>query len=111
MQHDLTSTARLLAISGFLIIVFLAGFWHSAIGILTVAVLYTSANALALIYIMLHPHRGGISLMICFFFTMMVSVPALVQISSDEYPFGSSYSLPELAGAYFALSLVGNHWM
>src|SRR3954468_20950457 len=57
----------------------------SALGI--VAATYLAANILYMAHVVLSPRRGGLGLMLAFFFLLFVALPAYVQVQSRQFPF------------------------
>lgn len=96
---------RVLSFILFLIVLVYSIFVTNYQQILYISLIYLAANGFAYIYMTSNTHRGGISLMLYFFFTFFIALPAFVQISFDVFPWGGKYSPEELASAYIVLSL------
>lgn len=67
--------------------------------------LFVLATILGLLWVILDPMRGGISLMVGFYFTLFLSVPAMLQVNARSYPFGGTYSTSVVLAGYSLLTL------
>ncbi|MCP2638112.1 hypothetical protein K0817_016285 [Microbacterium sp. HD4P20] len=65
---------------------------------------YIVANALIFLFVILSSRRGGVSLLVAFFFLFFVAVPANLQIERSSFPWQSTYG-PEIVQGYVVLSL------
>jgi hypothetical protein len=70
-----------------------------------VALAHLAANLFLLLYVVSDARRGGLSLMIAFFFCFFVALPAFVQIRADVFPFASTYEARQLMSGYAIVAL------
>lgn len=68
-------------------------------------IFYLVACIVAYIHMIMNPNRGGVSMMLYFFFCFFIALPALVQIFFDIYPWQSNYTPGELAKGYTVLTI------
>lgn len=66
---------------------------------------YLVANVAAYVAVVLARDRGGVSVMIAFFFLFFVAIPANTQIDQVTFPFGSVYSAEQLVNTYILLAV------
>lgn len=67
--------------------------------------LYLAANVCLFAAVILDRRRGGVTLLVRFFFLFFVAIPALVQIESGVYPWKATYDAVELAAGYQILTV------
>ena len=67
------------------------------------ATLYLWANSFLFVATILNCNRGGVSLVLDFFFLFFVAIPARVQIGEGKYPFLSTYSVEQLHAGFQVL--------
>lgn len=97
--------ARLLQTTGIalLILTFATSQLHPGVAVGVTSLVYLVGNVSLLSYVIVSPRRGGISLMLAFFFLFFVALPAYVQVDEGAFPFRSQYFDEELAGVYGVL--------
>lgn len=66
---------------------------------------YIVSTALLFAYTVLSGSRGGVSLLVAFFFLFFIAIPAGVQVSTGVFPFNSTYSPQQLLSGYVILGL------
>ena len=67
--------------------------------------IYLFANVCLYAAAIVDSRRGGVTLLVRFFFLFFIAIPALVQIDSGVFPWGSRYGAVELAAGYRILAL------
>lgn len=83
---------------------------------LAMAWLFLAASSLVHTSVILDTRRGGVSLLLVFFFTFFIAVPSLVQVDTGVYPFYASYDPKVILDTYATLSsallftLIGVRW-
>lgn len=108
MKEVVDAWARTTQVAGILtlIVVLIVATMGAAVDALGfVRVGYILANILIFAYVLLHSRRGGVSLMVAFYFLFFIAVPASVQIVNDSFPFVSRYNEHQLMGAYQVLAV------
>lgn len=99
--------ARVLGIAAIVLLAWVLAAGLSLTPVEAVAVLpagYTMANVVAFSGVVFDRRRGGLSLMVAFFFLFFVALPAGVQVSEGVFPFLSSYNPVQLTQAYVLLA-------
>ncbi|WP_345214614.1 hypothetical protein [Georgenia halophila] len=66
---------------------------------------YIVANAALYAYVILHSRRGGVSLLVSFFFLFFIALPTYVQISISTLPYYSIYTARPLVQGYVILCI------
>jgi len=79
--------------------------WTPQASAVPMANLYLWANSFLFAATILSSKRGGVSLVLDFFFLFFVAVPARVQIGEGKYPFLSSYSVEQLQAGFQMLAV------
>lgn len=83
---------------------------------LAMAWLFLTASSLVHTSVVLDARRGGVSLLLVFFFTFFIAVPSLVQVETGVFPFYASYDPQVIVDTYALLSgsllfsLIGVRW-
>lgn len=94
---------RVLALCGYLLTLCFSVVGSTPDGLDRATAAMLGATICQAVYIVCDRRRGGISLMLGFFFTMLIAIPAAVQIQSQSFPFYSTYSIGQLLDALAVL--------
>lgn len=97
--------AHLGGVGGVFLVLVLASASPREVATQTISAVYLIANVSLMIGDVFHPRRGGIALMVAFFFTFFVALPAAVQVHSGVFPFSATYSDSQIGTGFSLVAL------
>ena len=100
-----SEVAKKFAILCFSVLVVLAPIMDSYGYINIAANIFLLAAAMIMLSSVTSERRGGIDLMLCFFFLFIIALPAKIQISAGYFPWSANLALQDISLAYGVISL------
>lgn len=95
----------ILALVAMLVVVALVETTTGPTGLNGAKLFYVVGSALYFAQCVVNPRRGGLSLMVGFYFLFFVAVPAFVQVERNVFPFYAQYTRDQLSDGFFVLSV------